>query len=707
MVYYDSKITNLLKNYKSKMTPQDAQHKIQQLSTELEQHNYNYYVLDNPTISDYDFDKLLEELIALEKQFPEFLSENSPSQRVGGQITKNFQSVKHQYAMLSLSNSYNQEDLLDFDRRVKEGLGLNSGLRDFENLSHLQSPNLFDEGVDYVCELKFDGLSISLIYEDGQLKQAITRGDGVQGDDVTTNAKTIKSIPLKLKGNYPKRFEIRGEIFMPRPVFDAINKEREEIGDALMANPRNAASGSMKMQDSAQVAKRKLDCFLYYVLGEDLPHQSHFDNMQAAKSWGFKISEDAKLCSGINEVIDFINYWDKKRFDLPFDIDGIVVKVNNYNQQQNLGFTAKSPRWAIAYKFKAEQVSTELLSISYQVGRTGAITPVANLQPVALGGTTVKRASLHNADIIGKLDVRVGDFVFVEKGGEIIPKIIGVDLTKRKPNTEPTHYITHCPECNTELKRDEGEANHFCPNENECPPQVIGKMDHFVSRKAMNIDSLGGETLVQLYQAGLAKNIADLYDLKKEQILPLERMAEKSANNLIEGLEASKQVPFERLLYAIGIRHVGETTAKKIAKKVKSLDVLIHSTKEELLAIDEVGEIIAISIADFFANPKNKDLILRLKQAGLQFELSEEQQQGGSDKLKDLTFVISGVFAKHSREQYKDMIELHGGKNSGSISKKTSFVLAGDNMGPEKLKKAESLGIKLINEDEFLEMLGK
>lgn len=693
MLYFKPNIANLLKKHNSNMTPQDAQHKIQTLSAELEQHNYNYYVLDNPTISDYEFDKLLEELIALEKQFPEFLSENSPSQRVGGQITKNFQSVKHQYAMLSLSNSYNESDLYDFDRRVNEGLGISNSI------------DLSNDVIEYVCELKFDGLSISLIYEDGQLKQAITRGDGVQGDDVTTNAKTIKSIPLKLKGNYPKRFEIRGEIFMPRPVFDAINKEREEIGDALMANPRNAASGSMKMQDSAQVAKRKLDCFLYYVLGEDLPYQTHYENMQAAKSWGFKISEDAKLIKGILGVQEFINYWDKKRFDLPFDIDGIVVKVNNYNQQQNLGFTAKSPRWAIAYKFKAEQVSTELLSIAYQVGRTGAITPVANLQPVALGGTTVKRASLHNADIIEKLDVRVGDFVFVEKGGEIIPKIIGVDLTKRKPNTEPTHYITHCPECNTELKRDEGEANHFCPNENECPPQVIGKMDHFVSRKAMNIDSLGGETLVQLYQAGLAKNIADLYDLTKEQILPLERMAEKSANNLIEGLEASKQVPFERVLYAIGIRHVGETTAKKIAKKVKSLDVLIHSTKEELLAIDEVGEIIAISIADFFANEKNKDLILRLKQAGLQFELSEEQQQGGSDKLKDLTFVISGVFAKHSREQYKDMIELHGGKNSGSISKKTSFVLAGDNMGPEKLKKAESLGIKLINEDEFLEML--
>ena len=684
------------------MIPNEAKHKIHQLSTEIEQHNYNYYVLDKPTISDFDFDILLEQLISLEKQFPEFLSPNSPSQRVGGTITKNFKSVKHQYAMLSLSNSYNQEDLLDFDRRVREGLGIaptGSVTNLFDTSTELSNQ------IDYVCELKFDGLSISLIYENGKLTQAITRGDGVQGDDVTTNAKTIKSIPLNLKGKYPDKFEIRGEVFMPRPVFNTLNKEREEIGDALMANPRNAASGSMKMQDSAQVAKRKLDCFLYYVLGENLPHQSHIENMHAAKIWGFKISEDAKLCHGIDEVLDFINYWDKKRFDLPYDIDGIVVKVNNYNQQQNLGFTAKSPRWAIAYKFKAEQVSTELLGITYQVGRTGAITPVANLKPIALGGTTVKRASLHNADIIEKLDVRVGDYVFVEKGGEIIPKIIGVDLSKRQSNTEATKYITHCPECHTELKRDEGEANHFCPNENECPPQVIGRIEHFVSRKAMNIDSLGGETIVQLFNAGLVKTIADLYDLKKEQILPLERMAEKSANNLTEGLEASKLVPFERVLYAIGIRHVGETTAKKIAKKVKSLEVLMHATKEELLEIDEVGEIIAISIADFFGNEKNKEIIKKLKHASLQFELSEEQQQGGSEKLKDLTFVISGVFAKHSRDQYKDMIELHGGKNSSSISKKTSYILAGDNMGPEKLKKAASLGVCIIDEDAFLKMI--
>lgn len=670
--------------------PSEAQLKIQELSAELNRHNYNYYALDNPTISDFEFDKMLEELIALEKQFPEFLSPDSPSQRVGGQITKIFNTVKHQYPMLSLSNSYSVEDMIDFDRKVREGLG------------HAQDGQL----IDYVCELKFDGLSISLIYEDGKLIQAITRGDGVQGDEVTTNAKTIKSVPLKLHGNYLSRFEIRGEVYMPRPVFDAINKEREEIGDAPMANPRNAASGTMKMQDSGQVAKRKLDCFLYNVLGEDLPFKTHFESVQAAKSWGFRISEEARLCKGIDEVLAFIAHWDKKRFDLPYDTDGIVIKVNDIRLQKNLGFTAKSPRWAIAYKFKAEQVSTELQSISYQVGRTGAITPVANLKPVPLGGTTVKRASLHNADIIEKLDVRIGDQVFVEKGGEIIPKIIGVDMSKRQPDAVKTEYIHNCPECGTPLERNTGEANHFCPNDDSCPPQVIGRIEHFVSRRAMNIDSLGGETIVQLFNAGLIKNIADLYDLKKEQLLPLERMAEKSAQNLIAGIEASKLVPFERVLYAIGIRHVGETTAKKIAKKVKSLDTLLNSTKEELLAIDEVGEIIALSLHRYFSNSQNKAIIERLKAAGLQFAIGEEQHQQTTDKLKDLTFVISGVFARHSRDQYKEMIELNGGKNSGSISKKTSFVLAGDNMGPEKLKKAESLGVKLISEDDFLQMIG-
>lgn len=673
------------------MSKSAAKARIEELSKEIEAHNHNYYVLDKPTISDYEFDMMLEELIKLEKEHPEFALPDSPTQRVGGQITKEFKSVKHKYPMLSLSNSYSKEDMEDFDRRVRDGLGL--------------SNDLFGGTVDYVCELKFDGLSIGLTYTDGKLMQAVTRGDGVQGDDVTINAKTIKSIPLKLKGNYPDEFEIRGEIFMPRKAFDQINKEREEIGETPLANPRNAASGTMKMQDSSVVAKRKLDCVLYFLLGDKVPHQKHSENLNAAKSWGFKVSEHTNVCHGMDEVLKFIEHWDKARFDLPYDIDGIVIKVNDYRQQQHLGFTAKSPRWAIAYKFKAEQVSTELQSISYQVGRTGAITPVANLKPVLLAGTTVKRASLHNADIIEKLDVRVGDLVYVEKGGEIIPKIIGADLSKRHEHSHKTKYITHCPECNTELIRKEGEALHYCPNENGCPPQVKGKMEHFVSRKAMNIDSLGGETIDQLFEAGLIHNIADIYDLKKEQLLPLERMAEKSAQNLIDGIEASKQVPFERVLFAIGIRHVGETTAKKIARKVKSIDNLSQLNKEQLLEIEEVGETIADSIIDFFNNNGNKKIIDRLKESGLQMKMDECQQQATTDKLKDLTIVISGVFAKHSRDEYKEMIELNGGKNSGSISKKTSFVLAGENMGPEKLKKAESLGVKIINEDDFLDLL--
>lgn len=665
--------------------------RINSLSKELEEHNYRYYVLDAPSISDLEFDKMLEELIQIEKEFPELLSPESPSQRVGGAVTKEFTAVKHRFPMLSLSNSYNEEDLLDFDRRAREGLGMTN--------------DLFGAELDYVCELKFDGLSISMRYQDGKLIQAVTRGDGVQGDDVTTNVKTIRSVPLTLKGNYPADFEIRGEIFMPRKAFDAINREREEIGDAPLANPRNAASGTMKMQDSKVVASRKLDCFLYNVLGEGLGFTTHFESLQAAKSWGFKVSGDAKLVKGVQEVVDFIHYWDKQRANLPFDIDGIVIKVNDTRLQQQLGFTAKSPRWAIAYKFKAEQVSTELQSISYQVGRTGAITPVANLKPVALGGTTVKRASLHNADIIEKLDVRIGDQVFVEKGGEIIPKIIGVDFSKRHPNAQPTVYITECPECGTKLEREEGEANHFCPNETTCPPQVKGRMEHFVSRKAMNIDSLGAETLDQLYTSGLVKNMADLYDLKKEQLLGLERMAEKSAQNLIDGIAASKAIAFERVLYAIGIRHVGETTAKKIAKKVQSLQVLQNASKEQLLEIDEVGEIIAESIAHYFANPQNVAIVERLKAAGLQFEISAEQQQAGTTRLQGKTFVVSGVFTKFSREQLKELIELHGGKNSGSISGKTSFVLAGDNMGPEKLKKAQSLGVPIITEEEFERMI--
>lgn len=675
------------------MSKEEIKKKIEELSVVIEQHNHNYYVLDNPTISDFEFDKMLEELMSLEKQNPEFLLATSPSQRVGGTVTKEFKSVKHKYPMLSLSNSYSTEDMMDFDRKVKEGLGLNQG-------------DLFaGQDIEYVCELKFDGLSIGLTYENGTLLQAVTRGDGEKGDDVTTNVKTIKSVPLKLKGNFPKLFEIRGEIFMPLKEFARINREREDIGEAPLANPRNAASGTMKMQDSSVVASRNLDCFLYFLLGEDIPFKNHFENLQAAKSWGFKVSEHSKLCNNIEGVLNYIAHWDKERENLPFEIDGIVIKVNDYQKQQQLGFTAKSPRWAIAYKFKAEQVCTKLLSITYQVGRTGAITPVANLEPIPLGGTTVKRASLHNADIIQKLDVRENDFVFVEKGGEIIPKIIGVNLQKREASNVPVKYIENCPECGTQLIRKEGEALHYCPNENGCPPQVKGKMEHFVSRRAMNIDSLGGETINQLYEAGLIKNIGDLYTLNKEQLLPLDRMAEKSAQNLIEGIQSSKNVPFERVLFAIGIRHVGETSAKKIARKVQTIDNLISLNKEELLQIDEVGETIAESIITHFSNAQNKEILERLKNAGLQFSLSEEAMAKAGDKLKGFTFVISGVFAKHSRDQLKEMIEQNGGKNSGSISGKTSYLLAGDNMGPEKLKKAQSLGVKIISEDDFIAML--
>lgn len=674
------------------MNKEQALEKITLLSVELNQHNYNYYALDKPTISDFEFDKLLDELIALEKLFPELILRNSPSQRVGGIITKEFKSVKHCYPMLSLGNSYSVDDMIDFDRKVFEGLQINQN-------------GLFPQQVQYVCELKFDGLSIGLTYKDGDLLKAITRGDGAQGDDVTNNVKTIKSIPLKLQGNYPAQFEIRGEIFLPKKIFETINKEREEIGDAPLANPRNAASGTMKMQDSKVVASRKLDCFLYYLLGDEMPFQTHFDNLHAANNWGFKISKHSKLCTNIAEVLDFISYWNTHRHNLPFEIDGIVIKVNEYKQQKQLGFTAKSPRWAIAYKFKAEQVSTKLLSINYQVGRTGAITPVANLQPVQLAGTIVKRASLHNADIIEKLDIRLNDFVFVEKGGEIIPKIIGVDLNNRNTENIKTNYISHCPECGAELVRKEGEANHYCPNENGCSPQIKGRLEHFVSRKAMNIDSLGGETISQLVEANLIKTIADIYDLKKEQLLPLDRMAEKSAQNLIEGIEQSKKVNFERVLYAIGIRHVGETTAKKIARKVKSIDVLSTLTNEQLLEIDEVGETIALSIITFFDDEQNKSTIKRLKTAGLQLSLSEEVLANTGTKLNNLSFVISGVFNNYSRDQLKEIIEMNGGKNVGSISGKTSFILAGDNMGPEKLKKAQKLGVKIISESDFEKML--
>ena len=676
------------------MTPEQAQERIETLTSALNKHNHLYYVLDQPEISDFEFDQLLDELIRLENQFPQLRSDTSPSQRVGGTVTKAFTAIKHKYPMLSLANSYSADDMLEFDRRVREGLGLNNG-------------SLFDEQqVEYVCELKFDGLSIGITYENGQLTRAVTRGDGTQGDDVTTNAKTIRSLPLALHGNYPAVFEIRGEIFMPRPVFNAINKEREEIGDAPLANPRNAASGSMKIQDSKVVAARKLDCFLYNVLGDDIPFQTHFESLEAAKSWGFKVNHHARKCQGIDEVMAFIAHWDKARFQLDYDTDGIVIKVNDYRQQRALGFTAKSPRWAIAYKFKAEQVSTLLEKITYQVGRTGAITPVANLKPVALGGTTVKRASLHNADIIAKLDVREGDTVYVEKGGEIIPKIIGVDLSKRPIGSAPTIYITQCPECHTPLVREAGEAAWFCPNDSSCAPQVKGRIEHFVSRRAMNIDSLGAETIDQLFEAQLISGIADLYDLKLEQLLPLERMAEKSASNLIAGIKASTDVPFERVLFALGIRHVGETTAKKIARKMQSLEALMHADRETLLAIDEVGEIIADSLLAYFADASHRALLTRLKTAGLKFETDAPVGET-SEKFKGLTFVISGVFERHSRDQLKEIIEAHGGKNSGSISGKTSYVLAGDNMGPEKLKKAQSLGLKIISEADFEALLAQ
>ena len=677
--------------------------KIQELSNQLEEHNYKYYVLSSPTISDFEFDKLLEELIALETQYPEYLSPNSPSQRVGGQITKDFKTVKHNYPMLSLGNTYNEEDLNAFDERIRK-----AGLNEYE----------------YVCELKYDGVSISLTYVDGTLTQAVTRGDGEKGDDVTANVKTIKSIPLRLRGTgFPKEFEIRGEIVMPKTEFLRINEEmrkqlieegynEEEIFEKQLKNPRNATSGTLKQQDSKAVAERKLDCYLYALLGEDLPFSSHYESLQAAKSWGFKVSSDMEKVSSMQGVVRYLEKWDTKRHDLNVETDGVVLKINAYDHQKQLGFTAKSPRWAIAYKFKAARVATLLESIAYQVGRTGSITPVANLKPVQLAGTTVKRASLHNADIIEKLDVRIGDTVFVEKGGEIIPKIIGVDLSKRETGidlfetkSEATPYITHCPECGTLLTRNAGEANHYCPNELGCPPQVKGKMEHFVMRKAMDIDSLGEETIAQLYEAGLIRTIADLYDLKKEDLLKLERLAEKSVSNLLAGIEASKAVPFERVLFAIGIRHIGETTAKKLAYYFKNIDALKNASLEQLLEVGDIGEKTAQTIIAYFGDEKSIEIIEKLRQKGLQFELSSEQLVKTSEKLKDLSFVVSGVFSKFSRDDLKKTIEQNGGKNIGSISGKTSFVLAGENMGPEKLKKAEKLGIPILSEDDFIKMI--
>ena len=659
--------------------------RIYQLREELHTHNYNYYVLNSPVISDIEFDHMMRELQDLEAKYPETYDENSPTMRVGSDINKDFVQVEHRYPMLSLGNTYSEEEVTDFYERVRKSL---------------------NEDFEICCEMKFDGTSISLTYENGKLVRAVTRGDGVKGDDVTNNVKTIRTIPLVLKGdNYPKEFEIRGEILMPWEVFEKLNKEREAREEPLFANPRNAASGTLKLQNSSVVASRKLDAYLYYLLGDNLPCDGHYENLQEARKWGFKISDTTRKVKTLQEVFDFIKYWDTERKNLPVATDGIVLKVNSIRQQKNLGYTAKSPRWAIAYKFQAEKALTKLQKVTYQVGRTGAITPVANLDPVQLSGTIVKRASLHNADIIESLDLHEGDMVYVEKGGEIIPKITGVDIASRTPDSMPVKFITHCPECGEPLTRFDDEAAHYCTNEDSCPPQIKGKIEHFISRKAMNIEGLGPETVDLFYQEGMIGNAADLYNLREQDIARLERFGEKSAQNIMAGLEASRQVSFERVLFALGIRFVGETVAKKLARSIKNIDTLMSATKEELMAIDEIGEKIAESIIHFFSSEKNRELVTRLKAAGLKMEMEAEETAAVSNILEGQSIVISGVFAVHSRDEYKDIIEKHGGKNVGSISKKTSFILAGENMGPSKLEKAQKLGIKIMDEKEFLELI--
>ena len=659
--------------------------RIYQLREELHTHNYNYYVLNAPVIGDIEFDHLMRELQDLEAKHPEVYDENSPTMRVGSDISKDFVQVEHKYPMLSLGNTYSEEEVSDFYERVRKSL---------------------NEDFEICCEMKFDGTSISLTYENGKLVRAVTRGDGVKGDDVTDNVKTIRTIPLVLKGdNYPQNFEIRGEILMPWDVFEMLNKEREAKEEPLFANPRNAASGTLKLQNSSVVASRKLDAYLYYLLGDNLPCDGHYENLQEARKWGFKISDTTRKVKTLQEVFDFIKYWDTERKNLPVATDGIVLKVNSLRQQKNLGYTAKSPRWAIAYKFQAEKALTRLQKVTYQVGRTGAITPVANLDPVQLSGTIVKRASLHNADIIASLDLHEGDMVYVEKGGEIIPKITGVDTASRMSDSKPVEFITHCPECGEPLTRFEDEAAHYCTNEDSCPPQIKGKIEHFISRKAMNIEGLGPETVDLFYQEGMIGNAADLYELKEEEIARLERFGEKSAQNIMAGLEASKQVGFERVIFALGIRFVGETVAKKLAKSVKNIHTLISASREQLVAIDEIGEKIAESIIHFFSSEKNRTLVERLKAAGLKMEMDAEQSANVSNMLEGQSVVISGVFSVHSRDEYKEIIEKHGGKNVGSISKKTSFILAGENMGPSKLEKAQTLGIKIMSEAEFLSMI--
>jgi DNA ligase (NAD+) len=667
------------------MTTDNIQQRITELRTILDDYNYRYYVLSKPVISDQEFDMLMKELEKLETENPEMFDLNSPTQRVGSDLNKEFEQVQHQYSMLSLSNSYSEEELRDFDQKIRK---------------------LTDQSFEYVCELKYDGTSISLRYKNGLLEKAITRGDGTFGDDVTANVRTIKSIPLKLKGTgYPEYFEIRGEILLPFSEFDRINQEREEIGEQLFANVRNAASGTLKSQKSSVVAERNLDAYFYYLLGENLPFDGHQENLLAAKEWGFKISPDTEKCCNIDEVITFIRKWNTRRYELPVATDGIVIKVNSLSLQSYLGTTAKSPRWAIAYKYKAEQASTILKSVSFQVGRTGAVTPVANLDPVQLAGTTVKRASLHNADIIKNLDLHLGDTVFVEKGGEIIPKIVGVDPFSRHPMAQTVNFIKNCPECGTPLIRTEGEAAYYCPNEIGCPPQIKGKMEHFISRKAMNIDGLGAETIDLLYQEGLIGNIADIYELRKEQISRLERLGDKSAERILKSLEESRTIPFEKVLFALGIRFVGETVAKILANRLISIEQIETASLEELTSIDEIGGRIAESVKAYFSNPENILLVSRLKDKGLQMQIDEASLANRSDKLNGLTIIISGTFEKNSRDDLKKMIEQNGGKNVSSISKNTSYMLAGNNIGPSKLEKAEKLNIPIISEVEFLKMI--
>ena len=665
---------------------ENIQQKIEELREELHQHNYNYYILDEPSISDFEFDLKLKELQDLELAHPEFYDPNSPSLRVGGGVTKNFPTTQHQFRMYSLDNSYDFNDLEDWENRI---------LKTIEN-----------EEVEFVAELKYDGASISILFENGELKQAVTRGDGFQGDEITQNVRTISDIPLKLKGDFPERFFIRGEIYLTKKNFEKINKSREEEGLDLFMNPRNTASGSLKMQDSAEVRKRSLSAVLYQYIAEEFPAETHWELLAKAKNWGFKVSEDqAKLCKNLEEVKNFIQYWDKERHNLPFEIDGIVLKVNSLNQQKQLGYTAKSPRWAMAYKFKAEKVETELLSVSYQVGRTGAITPVANLKLVLLAGTTVKRASLHNEDIIKKLDLHDDDFVYVEKGGEIIPKIVGVNLEKRTLLQQPIDYIKNCPECGTELVKLEDQAIHFCPNETHCPPQVVGKMIHYVSRKALNIENLGSETIEQLYREKLIENCADFYELKKEQLLPLERMAEKSAQNIIDGVEKSKQIPFEKVLYGIGIKHVGETVAKKLVKNFNTIEELKNASVEELCQVEDIGEKIAISITEFFKNPENLLMIERLKTYGVQLEKGENTNEVLSNALEGKTFLFTGKLSLFTREQAEEMVEKHGGKNISAVSKNLNYLVVGEKAG-SKLKKAQEIGtIIILDEQQFLDLI--